>query len=278
MNLDLFNVKAGFRRAQALVNLGLKAEAREDLLVALIFDLTNEEVKQELRRIEEMCTVSNERDLVKDAKVNGNNSIESSSKQDDSSAHIEDTKLCIEGDNSSSRSSMRVEEIDHMEELSMEACSSIGLLHDVGTYFQQQICAQKPVGNATRRRSLKLLCLLETAYQRIEQGNSIEFFDKNKLLYMVICIHRSDHQNQQSNIMDGVNQEHHTPIAFQFSAQQNNNIRNQSNVNCNPGKRIKRQRCNGDNHLDQGTHIGRLCGKRKAEGLRFEDVQLISKK
>jgi len=45
--------------------------------------------------------------------------------EDDSSAHIEDTKLCIKGDNSSSRSSMRVKETDYMEELSMKACSSI---------------------------------------------------------------------------------------------------------------------------------------------------------
>ncbi|KAJ8433631.1 hypothetical protein Cgig2_026811 [Carnegiea gigantea] len=81
MNLDLFNVKARFRRAQALVNLGLKAEALQDLLVALSFDPNNEEIKQELRRIEEMCNVSNEKDLVKEVEVNGNNSVESSSKQ-----------------------------------------------------------------------------------------------------------------------------------------------------------------------------------------------------
>ncbi|KAJ8433630.1 hypothetical protein Cgig2_026810 [Carnegiea gigantea] len=171
--------------------------------------------------------------------------------EDDSSAHIEDTKLCIEGDNSSSRSSMRVKEIDNMEELSMEACSSISsnmefeehntnpksVPPDMTYVKSQDYCMMstpisnskfatrnvmyKPIGITTRRRSLKLLCLLEATYQRIEQGGSIEFFDKNKSSYMVIRIHRSDHQNQRSNIMDGVNQEHYTPIAFLFSAQEN---------------------------------------------------------
>ncbi|KAJ8430564.1 LOW QUALITY PROTEIN: hypothetical protein Cgig2_019136 [Carnegiea gigantea] len=221
-------------------DLGLKAEARQDFLVALGFDPNNEE---ELQRIEEMCNVSKEKDIVKDTEVNGNNFIESSSKQvgqlafdpiklqvssaydkissnsgslgptdpfakmgkvqhvdgkDDSSAHIEDTKLCIEGDRSSSRSSMRVKEIDHMEGLSVEACSSIGtnmefeeqntnpksMPPDMTSVKNQDYpmmlapisnsklahrnVVYKPIGNTTRRCSLKLLCLSKAAYQRIE--------------------------------------------------------------------------------------------------------------
>ena len=120
--------------------------------------------------------------------------------------------------------------------------------------------------------------------------------------------------------MDGVTQEHHTPNAFQFSAQQNKEYKRQkqwrgkksqarqrtsiprpaqeSNIgenmfelklfnansiawyrkDCNPGKRIKRWRYNGGNQFDQGTHLDRLCGKRKAEGSRLEDVQVLYKK
>ncbi|KAJ8451369.1 hypothetical protein Cgig2_017760 [Carnegiea gigantea] len=37
----------------------------------------------------------------------------------------------------------------------------------------------KPIGHTTRRRSLKLLCLSEAAYQQLEQGNSLEFFDNH---------------------------------------------------------------------------------------------------
>ena len=62
--------------------------------------------------------------------------------------------------------------------------------------FAPRYVVYKPIGNTTRRRSLKLLCLSEAAYQRIEEGNSIEFFDKNTLSYMVIRINCSDHQNQ----------------------------------------------------------------------------------
>ncbi|KAJ8425985.1 hypothetical protein Cgig2_009492 [Carnegiea gigantea] len=54
MQLDLFNVKARLRRDQALLNMGLRGEARQDLLVAVRFDPNNEEIRKELSRVEEI--------------------------------------------------------------------------------------------------------------------------------------------------------------------------------------------------------------------------------
>lgn len=47
INLDMFNVKAHFQRALALLNLGLKEDARQDLLVHVTFDLDNEEIRNQ---------------------------------------------------------------------------------------------------------------------------------------------------------------------------------------------------------------------------------------
>ncbi|KAJ8426009.1 hypothetical protein Cgig2_026121 [Carnegiea gigantea] len=48
-NFDCFNVKACFRRAQALINMGQAEAARQDLLVAFRFEPNNGEVQKELR-------------------------------------------------------------------------------------------------------------------------------------------------------------------------------------------------------------------------------------
>ena len=58
MKFDLFNVKALFGRATSLLNLGLKEEARKDLLVVIRFDPNNEEVRKELDRVEKMCNAN----------------------------------------------------------------------------------------------------------------------------------------------------------------------------------------------------------------------------
>ncbi|KAJ8427264.1 hypothetical protein Cgig2_028222 [Carnegiea gigantea] len=60
----------------------------------------------------------------------------------------------------------------------------------------------KPLDNSTIKYSLKLLRLSEAAYQRVEQGNSIEFFDKHTTSCLKIRVHRNDHQTQRSYIMD----------------------------------------------------------------------------
>ncbi|KAJ8440076.1 hypothetical protein Cgig2_025275 [Carnegiea gigantea] len=218
--------------------------------------------------------------------------------KDDSSTQVEATKFCIEGDNSSSGSIMRVKEFDRMEELSTGACSSIDSNMEfeeqnanpksappdatsvtrqdylmVSTYIQGQICDQK----------------CEAAYQKIELGNSLEFFDNHTLSDMVIRVHHSDHQSQQSNMTDGEQCREKKSRARQRTsipqpAQESNIGENKYELklfnansiawyteDCNPGKRIKRWRYNGDNQFDQGTHLDRLCGKRKAEGSRLED-------
>ena len=51
MKLDLFNVKARFRRAQALLNIGLMEDARQKLHVVVRFDPNNEEIRKELIRM-----------------------------------------------------------------------------------------------------------------------------------------------------------------------------------------------------------------------------------
>ena len=81
MNLDCSNVKARFRRAKALVNMGLKEDAHQDLLVALRFDPNNDEIKQELRRVEEMCNVSNKTELIKKVELAVNNIAKGTSKE-----------------------------------------------------------------------------------------------------------------------------------------------------------------------------------------------------
>ncbi|KAJ8435849.1 hypothetical protein Cgig2_029604 [Carnegiea gigantea] len=67
--------------AKALVNIGLKEDARQDLLVALRFDLNNEEIKQELQRVEEMYNASNGTELVHEAEATENNIAKGTSKQ-----------------------------------------------------------------------------------------------------------------------------------------------------------------------------------------------------
>ncbi|KAJ8431469.1 hypothetical protein Cgig2_033983 [Carnegiea gigantea] len=103
--------------------------------------------------------------------------------KDDSSTQVEATKFCIEGDNSSSGSIMRVKEFDHMEELSTGACSSNAnpksvpsdatsvksqgyFMRSAPTFkgkFATRNVVYKPIGNTTRRRLLKLLCPSEAA-------------------------------------------------------------------------------------------------------------------
>jgi len=58
MKLDMFNVRARFWQAQALLNMGLIEEARQNLLATICFDPNNEELKKELARIEELCSIS----------------------------------------------------------------------------------------------------------------------------------------------------------------------------------------------------------------------------
>lgn len=82
MNLDCFNIKARFRRAWALVNIGLAEAAQQDLLVALRFEPNNGQVQKELRRIEKLCDAPNENELVMEVANKDNNSAESSSKED----------------------------------------------------------------------------------------------------------------------------------------------------------------------------------------------------
>ncbi|KAJ8450396.1 hypothetical protein Cgig2_004853 [Carnegiea gigantea] len=155
MNLDCSNVNARFRRAEALVNMGLKEDAYQDLLVALRFDPNNEEIKQELRRVQEMCNASNKKELFKEFEPAVNNIAESTSKEvaqadfdplnlsdssmfqassmkslvlnwDTSSPQLEETKSHLEENNSSKRTRMTVGELDKVDELSMGGCSSIG--------------------------------------------------------------------------------------------------------------------------------------------------------
>ena len=58
MNFDPVHVKAQFRRAQALLNMGLSMEAKQDLLVAIQLEPYNEEIRNELSRVEELCNTS----------------------------------------------------------------------------------------------------------------------------------------------------------------------------------------------------------------------------
>ena len=53
---DFSNVKAQFRRAQACLHLGTIEKVYEDLLLALKFDPSNDEVKLELLKVKQMCT------------------------------------------------------------------------------------------------------------------------------------------------------------------------------------------------------------------------------
>ncbi|KAJ8438049.1 hypothetical protein Cgig2_014178 [Carnegiea gigantea] len=46
-------LKLGFQLAKALINMGLREEARQDLLVVIRFDPKNEEIRKELKRVEE---------------------------------------------------------------------------------------------------------------------------------------------------------------------------------------------------------------------------------
>ncbi|KAJ8434189.1 hypothetical protein Cgig2_004660 [Carnegiea gigantea] len=161
-----------------------------------------------------------------------------------------ETKSYIEGENSSHSTRMGVQKSDKMEELNMGGCLDIGSSMELDgqnmtyesvlthkTYLKghdhlmssascwKGICAirdvvYKPLGNSTRRRSLQLIRLPQAAYERVEQGDSIEFFDKHTMSYVVMRIHRSDHQIQDNNCIGRGNQELHTFDAFQFSAQQ----------------------------------------------------------
>ncbi|KAJ8428140.1 hypothetical protein Cgig2_011513 [Carnegiea gigantea] len=58
MNFDSFNVNARFRRAQALLNMVLSKEANQDLLVAIQLEPYNEEIRDELSRVEKLCSIS----------------------------------------------------------------------------------------------------------------------------------------------------------------------------------------------------------------------------
>ncbi|KAJ8437240.1 hypothetical protein Cgig2_012509 [Carnegiea gigantea] len=150
MNLDCFNIKAHFRRAQALVNMGLVEAARQDLLVAFRFEPSNGEVQKELRRIEKFCDDPNENELVMEVANEDNNSAESSSKEDG---------------------------------------QVISYLIDLYA------------SSANETVSKKINSLPQAAYQKVEQGYSIEFFDKRTMSYMVMRIHHSDHQIEDSNFM-----------------------------------------------------------------------------
>ncbi|KAJ8432788.1 hypothetical protein Cgig2_011711 [Carnegiea gigantea] len=109
--------------------------------------------------------------------------------EDNSSTQVEATELCIEGDNSSNRSSMRVNEFNHMEELCMGACSHIGSNMEL----EEHNANPKPVPPDVT--SVKSQDFMRSA--PIFNG---KFATKN-VVYKPI--------------------EHHTPNAFQFSAQQN---------------------------------------------------------
>ncbi|KAJ8434042.1 hypothetical protein Cgig2_001235 [Carnegiea gigantea] len=180
-----------------------------------------------------------------------------------------------------------------MEELSTGACLSICSNME----FEEQNANQKSVPpNVTSMKSQDYFMRsaptfngkfvirnvvhkpIEAAYQRIEQGNSIEFFDKHTLSYMVIRIYRTQQnkeyrrQKQCRRKKSWARQRTSIPQLAQES-----NI-GEHREDCNPDKRIKRWRYNGDNQFDQGTHLDSLCGKRKAEGPRLEDAQLLNKK
>ncbi|KAJ8452228.1 LOW QUALITY PROTEIN: hypothetical protein Cgig2_006033 [Carnegiea gigantea] len=120
--------------------------------------------------------------------------------KDDSSTQVEATKLCIEGDNSSSESIMRVKEFDHMEELTHGSLLKYRLQQNSKKRMQIQMppdvtsvksrdyfMRSAPTSNgkfATRNVVYKLI-----AYQRIELGNSLELFDNHMVSYMVIRTH-----------------------------------------------------------------------------------------
>ena len=58
MNFDPVNVKAQCRRAPALLHMVLSEEAKQNLLVAIQFEPYNEEIRNELARVEELCNIS----------------------------------------------------------------------------------------------------------------------------------------------------------------------------------------------------------------------------
>ncbi|KAJ8426012.1 hypothetical protein Cgig2_026124 [Carnegiea gigantea] len=191
-----------------------------------------------------MCNASNKKELVKEAEANGNNTAEGSSKEvgqtiiDPLNLYAspmhetisrKKTKSRVEGDNSSDRSTMRVKEIDQIEEVSTDSESVLTDMTTVRGHDYSILSASisngisatrdvvyKPLDNAIRRCLLKLLRLSKAAYQRVEQGKSIEFFNECTMSYL-----------------------DHTTNVVQFSTQQCDNIRDGSNVegrNCGPDK------------------------------------------
>ena len=55
IQIDLFNIKARFRRAKTLINMGLRQETCQYLLVRIRFDPKNEEIRKQLSKVEELC-------------------------------------------------------------------------------------------------------------------------------------------------------------------------------------------------------------------------------
>ncbi|KAJ8428413.1 hypothetical protein Cgig2_024559 [Carnegiea gigantea] len=146
INLDLLNVKAHFQRALAMLNLGLKEDARQDLLVLVTFDLDNEEIRnqegwrrcvihlvgkslylltppkvppQQLIRLpltlqNSMLYLSMPQLPIKSSMILDTKSYVG----DISLSQVEDTVSCIKGDITSSSFSMEAEEIKQLKELS----------------------------------------------------------------------------------------------------------------------------------------------------------------
>ncbi|KAJ8433085.1 hypothetical protein Cgig2_014133 [Carnegiea gigantea] len=69
MKLDAFNVKACCRRVQALLHMGLKDQARQDILDAIRYYPNSEELKNKLHKIEHVRTQSKEKEPTPDAEV-----------------------------------------------------------------------------------------------------------------------------------------------------------------------------------------------------------------
>ncbi|KAJ8438205.1 hypothetical protein Cgig2_001923 [Carnegiea gigantea] len=74
LKLDLFNVKARFRRAQALVKLGMMEEALKDLQTTIRLDPSTRKVKAELHKAEQMYKSACRKDRLQSLINDHNNS------------------------------------------------------------------------------------------------------------------------------------------------------------------------------------------------------------
>ncbi|KAJ8426008.1 hypothetical protein Cgig2_026120 [Carnegiea gigantea] len=178
MKFDLFNVKSRFSRAQAFLNIGIKVDARSDLLIAIRFDPNNEELRKELRKVAEM-------NQKKEDKAIYDNSSEGF-RQGNGKIASDPLKLDVLPKNASSSTS--------------EATKRHGVL---------------AIGEKnTRKCPFKGLHLSEATYIRMEEGNNVKFFDKHTMAYIVVRIHHNDYQNEIKNAMCEVDHEHHTINVF----------------------------------------------------------------